>query len=170
MLSLGKYRLTLIVIGSFSPYPHERSVPRTKIDLTTVFKPQSNPARSAGDGRSQSHVEQDIRPFRSGSVHSNSNLTFAPRTTASSGIVVSKPSSKAVGKQKKKEESPVPDSEPDAHGGLSAEDDSLEKEVALSSLMKGGELRATKVWHLFSVLLVTASFCLVSGQGQGRTI
>jgi len=113
----------------------------------TSLKPQSNgPAHSGGPGQSQS---QDIGSFQSGSaVQSDANFTFALRTT-SSGIVTSKPSSKAVGPQMKKKT--VPDAEPDNLGGLSAEDDSREKEMALSSPMKGGELRATKVRLLLSI-------------------
>jgi hypothetical protein len=81
------------------------------------------------------------------------------RTTASSHIVAPKSSLNTVGpKRKKNQGSKVPHSEPAAHGGLSAEDDTLEKEMAMSSPMKGGELRATKVWLLFSVLIVMVSF------------
>lgn len=76
--------------------------------------------------------------------------TFPPRTTASSAIVASKPSlkvvgpkpsSKVVGSKQKKRES----YSEEEGGGLSAEDDSREKEMAMSSPMKGNELRSTKV-------------------------
>jgi hypothetical protein len=80
-------------------------------------------------------------------VNSDAKLMFPPRTTASSGIVTSKPSSKVVGPTQKKRGSKDSDSEQEG-GGMSAEDDSCEKEMALSSPMKGCELRSTKVCRL----------------------
>ncbi len=77
-------------------------------------------------------------------MQSDAKLTFPPRMTASSGIVTSKPSSKVVDPNK---ESKVSDSEQDG-GRLLAEDDSREREMAMSSPMKGFELRSTKVCHL----------------------
>ena len=110
--------------------------PARKIDLAALLKP----AR-----RSQNHNEQRSR---SGSlVKSDAKLMFPPRTTASSGIVTSKPSSKMAPshpKQKKRGSNGDADSEQDS----SAEDDSREREMALSSPMKGSELRSAKVCYL----------------------
>ena len=109
--------------------------PARKIDLAKLFKPQSNPGR----------LQNDNEHSRSGSVvQSDTNLTLPLRTTASSAIVASKPSSNTVRSKEKKRESNVLDSEEDG-GGLSVEDDSHEKEMAMSSPMKGSELRSKKV-------------------------
>ena len=140
----------------------EARAPARKIDLTKLVKPQSKSSRSVDSGQSQSNVEQRSR---SGSiVQSDVDFTFPSRTTASSGIVASKPPSKVVGPTKRRRNtvSKPMDSEPlaevaiepdaQALGGISEEDDSLEKEMAMSSPMKGSELRAmTKV--CFAVLL-----------------
>jgi hypothetical protein len=110
-----------------------------KIELTKLFK---LPARSK---RSQNHDEQHSQS--DSVVHSDAeSFPQAPRTTASSGIVTAKPSLKVVGPNQKKRGSKVLDSGDDGSG--SAEDDSREKEMAMSSPMKGSELRSTKVRYL----------------------
>ena len=72
---------------------------------------------------------------------------FPARTTASSDIV-SKPSSRVVGPAQRSRASNskregIPPPESNTLGGISEEDDSLEKEAAMSSPMKGIELRST---------------------------
>lgn len=66
-------------------------------------------------------------------MESNVNLTFPPHTTASSGIVASKPPSQAV-KKNQLGGSKILDSKPGfatEHDALSAEDDSREKDMAM---------------------------------------
>ena len=64
------------------------------------------------------------------------------RTTASSGIVAAKASSKAVAPVERRKPIANPSLEAADSDG-SEEDDSREREVAMSSPMRGSELRAT---------------------------
>lgn len=116
-------------------YSNEPSAAR-KIDLTKVLKTQVNPSHAGGAG---------AKPLsRSGFVvKSDADLTFAPRTTASSGILAAKPSSNV---NKKNQTSTIAlGSAHEFNAGISEEDDSLEKEMVMSSPMKGGDFRAAKV-------------------------
>ena len=94
-------------------------------------------------------------------MQSGANFAFPPQTTASSGLVASKPSSKVVGPTQKKNPSGASknpgledlavETNTKGFGGISEEDDSLEKKAAMSSPMKGGELRSTtKVWTFYA--------------------
>jgi hypothetical protein len=115
---------------------HNSDAAPKKIDLTARYsKPSSSQQRSQSDS-------VDIDP------------TFPSRTTALNGIVASKPSSTILGPSRQKKSSKSDDGSIKSaalHGGMSDEDDSLEKEQAMSSPMKGSELRATKVIYLYCV-------------------
>jgi hypothetical protein len=111
-----------------------------KIDLTSRF---------AETRSSHSNVEKNAQRSKSGSSHPDKYPTFPSRTTASSGIVGSKPSSKVGSVYKKGNDSAI---ESCALGGMSEEDDSLEKDLAMSSLVKGSEFRTTmKVVHFYCI-------------------
>jgi hypothetical protein len=99
-----------------------------------------------------------------------SDFIFPSRTTASNGIVAAKPSSTVVGpSHKRKPTSKLADPDQDDFR-MSEEDDSLEKELAMSSPVKGCELRAAmKVVHFslyfFELIVLHSVYC----QRQGRT-
>jgi hypothetical protein len=119
-----------------------------KIELRTKLKQPKSGAHQSAD-------EDDIQPSRSGSVtqYEVDLSAFPSRTTASNGIVASQPPSTAAAPSQKKKYISDPEDDdstlkPRAIGGLSEEDNSLEKAQAMSSPMKGSEFRATKVIHL----------------------
>lgn len=146
-----------------------------KIDLLSRFK-QSKPSHSNG------HIEQDSRRSKSGSLaHPDQKSNIPSRMTASNGIVGSKPSSKVRPAYEKSQtlQLVAPKQshsmiESRALGGMSEEDDSLEKDLALSSPVKGSEYRAaTKVVHICCIVsseLLLTSFTSVHGQAESRTI
>ena len=154
MLSFRKYPVHSELLSHLLSTDSREASSITKIDLTAVkSKPLSKSSRPGDPKRLQSNVE-DIRRSRSRSVmQSDVDFTFPPRTTVSNGIVASKPSSKVAGPARKKcrvSKRENSESEGSALGsdvlsGVSEEDDSLERELAMSSPMKGSELQSKKV-------------------------
>lgn len=89
-------------------------------------------------------------------IQKKSRESVVPRKTSSNPIVGSKKGSLASGEKKRAVKGPADDSEPEvAHlqeiGGLSEEDDTLEREAAISSPLKGMDSRGSaKVSSQFS--------------------
>jgi hypothetical protein len=83
-------------------------------------------------------------------IHKKSQESVVPRKTSSNPIVGSKKGSSANGAKKRAVKVSADDSEPEdarlqpeATGGLSEEDDSLEREAAISSPLKGTDSRGS---------------------------
>jgi hypothetical protein len=81
-------------------------------------------------------------------IQKKSQDSIVPRKTSSNPIVASKQGSSANGAKKRAVKRPADDSEPEdvylqANGGLSEEDDALERDAAISSPLKGTDHRGS---------------------------
>ena len=124
-------------------------------------KPRSQPPPSRSGGGEQAKPQSQLPPSHSGSHKQAQRFQSAPvaqsddhippHLMASSGIVGSQPGSTTIAPTQKQKQTVA--SKPEDSSNLSEEDDSHERELALSSSVKGSDFRATtKVHFVFTRL------------------